>query len=569
MIIGIDLGTTNSLAAVWRDGAAQLIPNALGAALTPSAVSLDDQGTVITGAAARDRLLTHPDRTAATFKRAMGTDHIFSLGKKRFRAEDLSALILMSLKADAERLLGAPVTEAIITVPAYFGEAQRQATRAAGQIAGLRVDRLLNEPTAAALAYGLADRNAEARTMVLDLGGGTFDVSILEMFEGVMEVRASAGDVFLGGEDFADIIAGLFIQHAGAPAGIANLADAHPAHAAVRRAAEIAKRALTDADSHDMAVIHDGRELRWTVTRDDLEQGADPLLRRLRMPIERALRDAKLDPERIDNLVLAGGATRMPVFRRLIARLFQRLPITPINPDEVVALGAAVQAGLKMRDAALDDVVMTDVSPFTLGVETAAQRDGRIVATGLFSPVIERNTVIPASRSMLVSTLQKNQAVIAIRIFQGEARMVADNAFLGAMSIDMPPGEAGGQQVDIRLTYDTSGLLEVDATILSTKETFNLLIESRPGAMSKAEVTRRLEALQKLKTHPRDEAENVAIMARLQRLFAERLGPERQQAAQMIDDFTVVLARQDLAEIVQTRAAMLKILAQIDRSFFT
>jgi molecular chaperone HscC len=569
MIVGIDLGTTNSLLAVWRNGVAELIPNALGAVLTPSAVSLDDAGTVIVGAGARERLSTHPDRTAVTFKRAMGTDRVFQLGPKRFRAEELSALVLMSLRADAERALGHSITEAIITVPAYFGEAQRQATKTAGQMAGLKVERLLNEPTAAALAYGLADRTAQARTMVLDLGGGTFDVSILEMFEGVMEVRSSAGDVFLGGEDFSDAIGEAFLQAVGTAAGIPPLGTPHPAHAAVRRAAEIAKRALSEADSHEMIVVHDGAALRWTVTRDALEVAAEPLLRRLRAPIERALRDAKLDPDRIEHLVLAGGATRMPAFRRLIARLFQRLPITPINPDEVVAHGAAVQAGLKMRDAALDDVVMTDVSPFTLGVETVGQRNGQIVATGLFSPIIERNTVIPASRSTVLSTVHKDQRSVALKIFQGESRLVAENAFLGELTVAMPPGEAGSQNLEVRLTYDPSGLLEVDAKVLSTGQTYHTLIQNRPGSMPEAEVARRLQALQRMKVHPREQAENQAVMARLERLFSERLGDERAQAAAMIDEFTLVLSRQDPAQIATTREQLLKILAQIDRSFFT
>jgi molecular chaperone HscC len=569
MIIGIDLGTTNSLVAVWRDGAAQLIPNALGDVLTPSAVSVDDAGTVIVGVGARERRSTHPDRTAVTFKRAMGTDRIFQLGPKRFRAEELSALILMALRADAERVLGHPVSEAIITVPAYFGEAQRQATRTAGQLAGLRVERLLNEPTAAALAYGLGDRTAQARTMVLDLGGGTFDVSILEMFDGVMEVRASAGDVVLGGEDFSDAIGEAFIHAVGTTAGIAPLGQPHPAHAAVRRAAEIAKRALSDSDSHEMSVVHEGALLRWTVTRDALEQSVEPLLRRLRAPIERALRDARLDPQRIDNLVLAGGATRMPAFRRLIARLFQRLPITPINPDEVVARGAAVQAGLKMRDAALDDVVMTDVSPFTLGVETVSHRNGQIVATGLFSPIIERNTVIPASRATVFSTVHKNQRTMALKIFQGEARFVTENVFLGELAVDMPPGEAGAQSLEVRFSYDPSGLLEVDAKVLSTQETYHTLIQNRPGSLTAAEVTRRLEALQRLKVHPREQAENQAVMARLQRLFTERIGDEREHVGRLIDEFMLVLHRQDPSEIAHARAQVLKVLAHIDRSFFS
>jgi molecular chaperone HscC len=569
MIIGIDLGTTNSLAAIWRNGAPSLVANALGGVLTPSAVSIDASGAVITGTAARERLLTHPDRTAASFKRAMGTDRMFQLGGKRFRPEELSALVLMSLRADAERALGESITEAVITVPAYFGEAQRQATKTAGQMAGLRVERLLNEPTAAALAYGLADPTAQARTMVLDLGGGTFDVSILEMFEGVMEVRASAGDVFLGGQDFAEVIAALFIEKVGRGAGIPPLGQRHAAHAAVMRAAEIAKRGLTDAEAHEMAAVHEGATLRCTVTREDLEQAADPLLRRLRAPIERALRDARLDPDKIDHLVLAGGATRMPAFRRLVARLFQRLPITPINPDEVVALGAAVQAGLKMRDAALDDVVMTDVSPFTLGVETAAQRDGAIVATGLFSPVIERNTVIPASRAITLGTLQRNQRRVEVKIFQGEARLVAENALLGALSVSMPPGDAGTQQLEVRLTYDPSGLLEIDATVVSTGQAYHKLIEGRPGTMAPEDVKKRRAALQALKVHPRDQAENQAMLSRLERLYEERLGAERAYVATLIDEFRLILRRQDMGEIAQARVQLAQVLSQIDRSFFT
>jgi molecular chaperone HscC len=493
---------------------------------------------------------------------------VFKLGGKSFRPEELSALVLMSLRTDAERSLGRSITEAVITVPAYFGEAQRQATKTAGQMAGLKVERLLNEPTAAALAYGLTDPSAQARAMVLDLGGGTFDVSILEMFEGVMEVRASAGDVFLGGEDFSEAIAALFIERVGRSAGIPPLGQAHRAHAAVLRAAEIAKRGLTEAETHEMVVVHEGATLRWTAAREDLEQAADPLLRRLRAPIERALRDARLDPDKIDHLVLAGGATRMPAFRRLVARLFQRLPITPINPDEVVALGAAVQAGLKMRDAALDDVVMTDVSPFTLGVETATQRDGEVVATGLFSPVIERNTVIPASRAITLSTLQRNQSRLAVKIYQGEARMVAENALLGALSVPMPPGAAGTQQLEVRLTYDPSGLLEVDAKVLSTGQVYHKLIQDRAGAMEPGVFKKRLAALQALKVHPRDQAENQAMLSRMERLYEERLGDERAYVAKLIDEFRLILNRQDKSEIAETRTKLVQLLSHIDRSFF-
>jgi molecular chaperone HscC len=568
VIVGIDLGTTNSLVAVWRDGAPQLIANVHGSVLTPSAVSIDTDGSVLVGMAARERLPTHPDRTAAGFKRAMGTNKSFQLGKRSFRAEDLSALVLKSLKEDAERWLGAPVTEAVITVPAYFNDVQRKATRLAGELAGLKVDRLLNEPTAAALAYGLQDAGAERKILVLDLGGGTFDVSILEMFEGVMEVRATAGDNFLGGEDFADAIGETFLAEAGRRAGIPQGAAGVGFRAALRRAAEVAKRALSETDQHEISVLWRDQPVSWTITRDRFEQAVEPLLKRLRAPIERAIRDAKVMPAQIDHLVLAGGATRMPVFRRMAARLFQRLPIAPVNPDEVVARGAAVQAGLKMRDAALDDVVMTDVAPFTLGTAVADARDGQIVASGLFLPIIERNTTIPVSRSSRVVTLVDGQQTVKVPVFQGEARLVQDNIPLGELEVSVPRGPAGKEAIDIRFTYDTSGLLEVEARVVSTGIVKRLVIEGQPGSLTPAEIAGRLEALAALKIHPRDLDENRAVLARAERLYAERLGEERAAIGKLIDEFRFLLDRQEPGAIEAFRTRLVEWLDTIDVSFF-
>jgi len=366
MIVGIDLGTTNSLIAVWQDGVARLIPNMLGEFLTPSCVSLDEDGSILVGRAARERLQTHPERTAAVFKRHMGSDKVVHLGKRAFRAEELSALVLKALKADAEAYLGAPVTEAVITVPAYFSDAQRKATRAAGQLAGLKVDRLLNEPTAAALAYGMHQQGNESRFLVFDLGGGTFDVSILELFEGVMEVRASAGDNYLGGEDFVLTMMELFFERTGLPAKLKN--DPHFMQRLTAQA-ESAKRVLSAAPTATMRMRHDDKDHLLEIDEELLEKVCAHLLKRLRDPVERALRDANLRSSELDSIVLAGGATRMPVVKRLVTRMFGRFPASDINPDEVVALGAAVQAGLKMKDAALKEVVMTDVSPYSLGIE--------------------------------------------------------------------------------------------------------------------------------------------------------------------------------------------------------
>ena len=569
MIIGIDLGTTNSLVGYWRDGKSALVPNALGAFLTPSAIFADAAGTILVGQAARDRLVSNPDSAVAAFKRYMGTNREFKLGKRSFRAEELSALVLRQLKADAEAHLGETITEAIITVPAYFNDAQRKATRAAGTLAGLKVDRLLNEPTAAALAYGLQQHDGERKILVLDLGGGTFDVSILEMFEGVMEVRATAGDNFLGGEDFADAIMDRFIAAVAREVEIPPRNRPAEIHGALRRAAEIAKRALSDQEQHEMVLAVQGKEHRWTLTRDEFELLSDPLIKRIRAPIERALRDAKLHPDQVTHLVLAGGATRMPLIKRLAARLFQRLPIAQINPDEVVAHGAAVQAGLKMRDAALDDVVMTDVSPFSMGIEVANSHNGQIVDTGLYLPIIERNTVIPTSRSTQVGALRDNQKELHIKVFQGEARHVRDNVALGKLVIALPPGRAGEHQVDVRFTYDISGILEVETKVLTTGAGDRLVIEGQPGVLSAREIADRLATLAHLKIHPRDQAENQAVLARAERLYEERLGDERRAIGQAIDQFLAVLESQEAGSIAEFRDKLARWLDTIDRSFFS
>ncbi|HEX2592799.1 MAG TPA: Hsp70 family protein, partial [Rhizomicrobium sp.] len=290
MIVGIDLGTTNSLIGVWRDGDVTLIPNALGSLLTPSVVGVDDSGQIIVGQAARDRLVTHPGATASVFKRYMGTDKQIALGSKTYRAEELSSFVLRALKADAEAFLGEPVIEAIITVPAYFNDAQRKATKAAGQLAGLKVDRLLTEPTAAALAYGFTLDDDDMTTLVIDIGGGTLDVSLLHSFEGIMEVKATAGDIWLGGEDFTDAIARTFMDEAGKTAGIPPFSENLPVHGAIRRQAEVAKRALSDSEATTLEVNYDGKPVTWRLDRNRFESICEPLMARVRAPLERALR---------------------------------------------------------------------------------------------------------------------------------------------------------------------------------------------------------------------------------------------------------------------------------------
>jgi molecular chaperone HscC len=569
MIVGIDLGTTNSLIGVWRDGEAVLIPNALGSLLTPSVVGTDDAGRLVVGQAARDRLVTHPAATAAAFKRYMGTDKPITVGDKIYRAEDLSAFVLKSLKADAEAFLGEKVTEAVITVPAYFNDAQRKATKAAGQIAGLKVDRLLTEPTAAALAYGFATGDDESTVLVIDLGGGTLDVSLLHSFEGIMEVKATAGDIWLGGEDFTDTIAATFMAEAGKAAGIPPFSANLPVHGTLRRQAEVAKRALSDGESAELAVNFEGKPVTWTLTRDRFEQISEPLLARIRLPLERALRDARMSPEAISRVVFAGGAARMPMFRRLISRLLRQLPIQHINPDEVVARGAAVRAGLAAKSAGLEERVLTDVSPFTLGVEITDRGAGGVQLPGIFLPVIERNTIIPASRSHILVTVGDNQTRVNLNVYQGESRLVRDNVFLGTLLVNVPPGPAGKEKIDCRFSYDTSGLLEVDVTVLSQKKSQRLVIEGNPGVLTKDEIERRLKTLAALKVHPRDEAQNLAVVERAKRLYEENLGDIRAQVGEAMNALMVTLERQDPEEIVAVRTQVAAFLDTIDRSILS
>jgi molecular chaperone HscC len=566
MIVGIDLGTTNSLAAVWRDGASVLVPNGLGEYLTPSCVSIDEDDSVLVGKAARERLQTHPERTAAVFKRYMGSNKTMRLGKREFRPEELSALVLRSLKADAEAMLGEPVTEAVITVPAYFSDAQRKATRAAGELAGLKVERLLNEPTAAALAYGMHDMRAETRFLVFDLGGGTFDVSILEMFEGVMEVRASAGDNFLGGEDFVEALIALFFERNKLPASLRT-----DAHFMQRLAAqtEAAKRALSTQPTAEIVVAHAAAQHRLALDEGTLEQACAALLKRLRAPVERALRDANLRAGELDAVVLAGGATRMPVVRRLATTMFGRFPSIDFNPDEVVALGAAVQAGLKARDAALKEVVMTDVAPYSLGVAVSRWLSDTTVTHGHFDPIIERNSTVPVSRSKSYVPNSGSQTSVDLHVFQGESRMVRDNVHLGTLHVPLPslgagasPGDAA---VEVRFTYDVNGLLQVEATVQKTQETFSLLIEGNPGLLSEAEIKERLASLSALKIHPRDRIENRTLLARAERIYQQLRGDVREWLGIRIAEFERVLALQDKRQIAAMQRQFQEQLEQIER----
>jgi molecular chaperone HscC len=557
VIVGIDLGTTNSAIGIWRNGRAELIPNSLGSVLTPSAVSVDDNGEFLVGLAARERQITHPGSSATAFKRFMGSTRTMTLGSKHsLRPEELSSLVLRSLKIDAEIFLGEPVTEAVITVPAYFNDKQRKATRRAGELAGFKVERLVNEPTAAALAYGIHELANESRFLVFDLGGGTFDVSILEIFEGVIEVRSSTGDNQLGGEDFNQVLIADFQS-------VLRTVDPVLAER-VREQAERARRLLTTQPRALMSVSWENRLFEHEVTAERFETLCARLLERLREPVVRAMRDGKIGAETLKEIILVGGATRMPIVRRAVTRMFGRFPSAGPNPDEAIAIGAAIQAGLKARDGALKDVVMTDVCPYTLGVDTAERRADGVIAAGIFSPIIERNTVVPASRIQRFSTIQDNQRHVVFNIFQGESRKVEDNVRLGSIDLVVPPRPAGAVSIDVRFTYDINGLLEVDIKSPETGETRQLVIADEDAEMDSDEMRKRREALAALKIHPREMHENTAALARGTRCYEQFLGDRRHFVGQLIGQFEAVLDRQDPKEIAAARAEFMKALDSID-----
>jgi molecular chaperone HscC len=557
-MIGIDLGTTNSLIAYWDEatGAPSLIPNALGEFLTPSAVSLDDSGAVLTGKAAWERRLTHPQRTAVAFKRDMGSKKTFRLADRNFLPEELSALILSSLKNDAQAFFKRDVNEVIISVPAYFNDTQRKATKAAAQIAGLTVLRLINEPTAAALAYGLGSAPEESKFLVFDLGGGTFDVSIVDQFEGVIEIKASTGDNYLGGEDFTAALINPLINKIKQIEPSAAIAPTSTDAARLRGLADRMKCELsTNKDTKAEFNLND-QLLSLSITEDEFEAACAPLLERLKTPVERAVRDARLKPSEISEVILVGGATRMPMVRKLATRLFGRFPNVTVHPDHAIALGAATQAALVARNAALNEVLLTDVCPYSLGIAVSESGAGNQVMHGIFSPIIERNVIVPVSRVNSYSTANDNQTTVQLEIYQGERRFCKDNIALGQLDVTVPPSKKGDISIEVRFTYDVSGLLEIDVTVPKTGAKFSKSLLGSASALNPAEIEERRLALNALKIHPREDLPNKATMARAERLYAELIGGAREQVGQALTQFALVLESQD-ANLIQKNRVQL------------
>ena len=485
--IGIDLGTTNSCVAVMEGGEAVVIPNAEGMRTTPSVVAFSKDGERIVGEPAKRQAVTNPDRTISSIKREMGRDYKVSIDDKNYSPQEISAIILQKLKADAESYLGEKVTEAVITVPAYFTDAQRQATKDAGKIAGLEVKRIINEPTAAALAYGVDKDGAEEKILVFDLGGGTFDVSILEIADGTFEVLATSGNNKLGGDDFDDVLVNYISEEFLKTDGVDLRKDKMSAQR-LKDAAEKAKKELSSTLSTNInlpfitATSEGPKHLNMDITRAKFNELTAHLVEQTMEPTRKALQDSGLSVNDLAKILLVGGSTRIPAVQEAIKKFTGKEPSKGINPDECVALGAAIQAGVLAGD--VKDVLLLDVTPLSLGIETLG---------GVFTKIIERNTTIPTKKSQVFSTAEDNQSAVDIHVLQGEREFADGNITLGRFRLDeIPPARRGMPQIEVTFDIDSNGIVHVTAKDLGTGKENKITITSSTN-LSEDEINKKVQ----------------------------------------------------------------------------
>ncbi|HZJ90879.1 MAG TPA: molecular chaperone DnaK [Oscillospiraceae bacterium] len=503
-IIGIDLGTTNSVVSVMEGGEPVIIPNAEGQRTTPSVVAFTKEGERLVGQVAKNQAQRNPDRTITSIKREMGSNNKHVIDGKAYTPPEVSAMILQKLKADAEAYLGETVTQAVVTVPAYFSDSQRQATKDAGRIAGLQVDRIINEPTAASLAYGL-EKEDNQTILIYDLGGGTFDVSILELGDGVFDVKSTSGNTKLGGDDFDNRIVDWMIQEMKNNEGV-DLSKDKFAVQRLRDAAEKAKIELSSVLTSNISLPYissgqDGpKHLDIDLTRAKFEDMTKDLVDATMTPVRTAMKDAGLEPAQIDKILLVGGSTRIPAVQEAVKGFFNKEPFKGINPDECVALGAAIQGGILSGD--VDEMVLLDVTPLSLGLETLG---------GVMTRMIERNTTIPTSKKQVFSTAADNQTQVEVHILQGERPMASDNRTLGRFFLDgIPPARAGTPQIEVSFDIDANGIVNVAAIDLTTKRKQNITITASSN-MSDSDIERAIKEAEEFAEADKERAEKVNV----------------------------------------------------------
>ncbi len=553
-VVGIDLGTTNSEIAVVRNGKPEVIQNAEGARLTPSVVAFSKTGEILVGEPAKRQAILNAERTVRSIKRHMGSNYKVKIDNKEYTPQEISAFVLRKLKKDAEAGLGGKVKKAVITVPAYFEDSQRQATKDAGRIAGLEVMRIINEPTAAALAYGV-DMNKEENVIVCDLGGGTFDVSLLEIGGGVIEVKATSGNNHLGGDDFDQRIMNWLIDSFKKDTGI-DLSNDKQALQRLKDASERAKIELTTKMETQISLPYitadatGPKHLEATLTRAKLESLIQDVVEKMREPIETVLSDAKITPDDIAEILLVGGSTRMPIIQRFLKNIFHKEPSKAVNPDEAVALGAALQASI-LTGEIKKEVVLVDVTPLSLGVE---------VKGGLMHKLIKRNTTIPTKKSEIFTTAEDGQSEVEINVLQGEREMAADNKSLGRFTLTgIPPAPRGIPQIEVTFDIDSDGIVHVSARDKATGKEQSIVI-SGSSNLSEAEVDKMVEEAKKYEEEDRKRKQQVELknnadslvyqMEKLLKDQGDKVDPAlRSEVESMVKDLKDAIEHDDYARM--------------------